>query len=526
MSVLQSANTQPEPDSHQTVPVFSILSGVRRGHNEILTQKTIRIITLPDSSPRFLKADDQPTQDYHATLHRIANTYEIAVAPEHDVWVNGQKVAGSRVLKSGDLLEIGHGGPVLRYRIYPHGVVPAKSIIEVLGDSMNGAQADSHTTLGRTSRLLTNITWNLLTQTTLWFRIWVLIVLTILIFSIVVLMSQNIRLQKHVATEQVRIEEIEQLMKEFGSPDLSHQDLVNLQSEVRSQLADTFERLETLEAGTEKASQVIATATPSVVFLLGAFKFIDPETGRTLHIVESGNRISRFSLEPEGKIMELAFTGTAFAVTDDGLLLTNKHVIEFSSQDPRSGMIQGRNYNPVIVQLLAYFPGRSNPVYVEVAHTDEQMDMVLLRPISELKDIVPLELEQTTPKPGEEALLLGYPLGISALLARASPGILESITMGGAADFWTVALKLSKAGYIKPLATRGIVGQVSEDFVVYDAETTFGGSGGPVLNLNGNVIAINTAIIPEFGGSNLGILSDRIKEFINGYEEGNSKNAK
>jgi hypothetical protein len=56
------------------------------------------------------------------------------------------------------------------------------------------------------------------------------------------------------------------------------------------------------------------------------------------------------------------------------------------------------------------------------------------------------------------------------------------------------------------MATRGIAGQISEDFIVYDAETTL--------------------IIPEFGGSNPGILSDRIKEFINGYEEGNSKNAK
>ncbi len=524
---MQSANTQTEPDIHQTVPVFSILSGVRRGHNEILTQKTIRIITLPDSAPRFLKPDDQQVQDYHATLHRIANTYEIAVAPEHDVWINGQKITGSRVLKSGDLLEIGHGGPVLRYRIYPHGTVPAKTIVEVLGDSMNGAQADSKTTLGRTSRFLMNFTWNLLTQTALWFRIWVLIVLTILIFSIVVLMSQNIQLQKHVASEQVRLEEIELLMKEFGSPELSHQDLVDLQAEVRSQLAGTLERLETLEAGTEKASQVIASATPSVVFLLGAFKFVDPETGRTLHVVESGNRISRFSLEPEGKIMELAFTGTAFIVTENGLLLTNKHVIEFSSQDPRSGMIQGRNYTPVMIQLLAYFPGRSDPVYVEVAHIDEQMDMVLLRPISDLKDIVPLAFEPTIPKPGEEVLLLGYPLGISALVARASPGILESITMDGTADFWTVALKLSEAGYIKPLATRGIVGQVSDDFVVYDAETTFGGSGGPVLNLDGNVIAINTAIIPEFGGSNLGILSDRIMEFINRHKnKGNDENTR
>ena len=41
--------------------------------------------------------------------------------------------------------------------------------------------------------------------------------------------------------------------------------------------------------------------------------------------------------------------------------------------------------------------------------------------------------------------------------------------------------------------------------MVYDAETTHGGSGGPVLDINGEAVAINTAIIPEYGGSNSGL---------------------
>ena len=41
--------------------------------------------------------------------------------------------------------------------------------------------------------------------------------------------------------------------------------------------------------------------------------------------------------------------------------------------------------------------------------------------------------------------------------------------------------------------------------VVYDAETAPGGSRGPVLGPDGRVLAINSAIIPEFNGSNLGV---------------------
>ncbi len=55
------------------------------------------------------------------------------------------------------------------------------------------------------------------------------------------------------------------------------------------------------------------------------------------------------------------------------------------------------------------------------------------------------------------------------------------------------------------MATRGIVGQVTSTTVVYDAETTSGGSGGPVLDLEGRVVAINAAILPQFGGSNMGV---------------------
>jgi len=77
-----------------------------------------------------------------------------------------------------------------------------------------------------------------------------------------------------------------------------------------------------------------------------------------------------------------------------------------------------------------------------------------------------------------------------------------------------VAKRLAAAGFIRPLASRGIIGQATAAALVYDAETTLGGSGGPVLDMDGRIVAVNSAILPEFGGSNFGVPVARLRALI------------
>jgi S1-C subfamily serine protease len=64
---------------------------------------------------------------------------------------------------------------------------------------------------------------------------------------------------------------------------------------------------------------------------------------------------------------------------------------------------------------------------------------------------------------------------------------------------------LSLQGLIRPSTTQGHIGDITGSDIVYDAPTTQGGSGGPVFNKHGEVIAVEYAVLPRFGGNSFGV---------------------
>ena len=133
-------------------------------------------------------------------------------------------------------------------------------------------------------------------------------------------------------------------------------------------------------------------------------------------------------------------------------------------------------------------------------------------------EVAGLRLAEKQPASGDEVIVMGYPTGLRSMLAQSGADFIRELQETENTGFWSVAERLAEKGYIAPLSSRGIVGQVSPTTIVYDAETTHGGSGGPVLDINGEVVAVNAAILPEYGGSNLGVPVSEVRALLRAAE--------
>jgi hypothetical protein len=157
--------------------------------------------------------------------------------------------------------------------------------------------------------------------------------------------------------------------------------------------------------------------------------------------------------------------------------------------------------------MTAYFPGVPNGISVGISQISQEADLALVHgDLSGLqRQILKLDSRNNSAVSGEELISVGYATGLDAILARAGDETVKQIVKASAGEPKLVLAELAKRKLIRPLVTQGHVGDVLPDKIVYDAQTTSGGSGGPLLVRDGGVIGVTYAIVKGFGGSNFGI---------------------
>ncbi|WLE96540.1 MAG: DegQ family serine endoprotease [Candidatus Electrothrix communis] len=214
-----------------------------------------------------------------------------------------------------------------------------------------------------------------------------------------------------------------------------------------------------LDRSAKAFSSVVRKAGPAVVYI-GVEKTNKSFDGRgQLDMFNDpffehffGKKFDRFRQEPSPFKQHGA--GSGFIISEDGLILTNNHVVD--------------NADTIRVRL-----SDKREFTASVVGTDPQSDVALIKingkklPTLALGDSGKLEV-------GEWVIAIGSPFELS-----------QTVTVGVVSA--------------KGRSRMGISDY--ENFIQTDAAINPGNSGGPLLNIHGKVVGINTAIFSRNGGS-------------------------
>ena len=284
---------------------------------------------------------------------------------------------------------------------------------------------------------------------------------------------------------------------------------------VARQLERTQNRLDRLENEDRIAETIVHTYGPSVCFLHVVVGFRDKISGQLIRLAADDTGKARIddkgmvSLDTDGTgpPLQLDFFGTGFLVASDGRLLTNHHVAEPWAGDMELKQILDLGAAAFVVSYTAYFPGTSQGIVAKLDRISQHADLATLKlqtPAPPHTALLELDDRSEASVTGDPVVLIGYPTGIEGILARAGSDVTRKVAEN-AQGVTQILSQLAAKHLIRPTTTQGHIGDVLTDTIVYDAATTSGGSGGPLFNRDGKVIGVNSAILKDFGGSNLAV---------------------
>lgn len=177
---------------------------------------------------------------------------------------------------------------------------------------------------------------------------------------------------------------------------------------------------------------------------------------------------SQFNQSPQQQVRQ--GIGTGFIISDDGYILTNEHVVS--------------NAQEIQVSIV----GLDKPVSARIVGEDEELDLAVLK-VDVDKKLPTLKLgDSSSVNVGNWVIAIGNPYSLD-----------HTVTVG----------VISAKG--RPITVQG---RSYRNLLQTDASINPGNSGGPLLNLQGEVIGINTAVSSQAQGIGFAIPSDTVSSVL------------
>ena len=295
--------------------------------------------------------------------------------------------------------------------------------------------------------------------------------------------------------------------------------------DLQRQLSETNARLKKIEAAGTAAESIIRANEPSVCLLHVAVAFRDKDSGLRLKYaginpqgepIEDSDGNPVLTLEGRGPEVRIDVFGTGFLAGPNGRAITNRHVAQPWWKDEEMSELINKGFQPEIASIRAYFPGDPRAFHAEIEKISSEADLASMRvDLQGLeRPLLAVDREKDAAKSGESIVLMGYATGLAGILARADEDSAQQILSKSDGDVSGILDDLAHRKLIRPIVTQGHVGDVLPDKIVFDAQTTSGGSGGPLLDADGKVIGVTYAVLSGFGGSNFGIPARFIEPLI------------
>jgi S1-C subfamily serine protease len=172
-----------------------------------------------------------------------------------------------------------------------------------------------------------------------------------------------------------------------------------------------------------------------------------------------------------GKMIEMPGSGSGFVISTDGYLVTNNHVIE-NAISIKTAFVDGMELNASLIGA------------------DASTDIAILKVYN--GDLKPLQFaDSDLLEPGQIAIAIGNPMGLH-----------HTVTAG----------VVSATGR----TLRANNGRLIDDIIQTDAALNPGNSGGPLVNSEGKVIGVNTAVIASAQGLCFAV-SSNLAGYVSGH---------